>query len=132
MAAPLLNVRNCSARLGLIPTPVKLLCREAELHDEIVGEVPGFNFASFFPPQPQQRGFVLAHNNASVRTADKRIPVGWFELLSHEIPAPRSTVIGRLRPKGFVDGLGVASVISARIAVVKQLARAMGYLRGLG
>jgi hypothetical protein len=43
--------------------------------DEVAGEVLRLDFSAFFPPQPQQGGLVIAHDNPGVRTADEAAPM---------------------------------------------------------
>jgi hypothetical protein len=46
-------------------------CVSAKLDDEIAGEVLGRDFAALFPPQPQEGGFIIAHNDPGIRAADE-------------------------------------------------------------
>jgi hypothetical protein len=71
MPAPLLDVSDDPPGLGLVPAPVKLLGGQTELHDQIAGEVLRISSAAFFPPQPQQRGLVISHDDPGVRTGNK-------------------------------------------------------------
>ena len=57
--------------IGLVPAPVKLLGDHPELDDEVAGEVLRLDLAAFFPPQPQQGGLVVAHDDPGVRAADE-------------------------------------------------------------
>ena len=50
MADPLLNVRDDPSCIGLVPAPVKPFGSEAELDDEVVGEVLWVNFTAFLLP----------------------------------------------------------------------------------
>jgi hypothetical protein len=70
MAGPLLDVRDDPPSIGLVPAPVELLSGKAELHNQIAGQVLGLNFASFFPPQPQQGGLVSSRDDPGIRAAD--------------------------------------------------------------
>ena len=47
-----LDVRDDLTGIGLVPAPVQLLGGEAELDDEVAGEVFRLDFAAFLPPQP--------------------------------------------------------------------------------
>jgi hypothetical protein len=78
MAGPLLHICNDPPRVGLVPAPVKLLGSEAELDDEVAGQVLRLNLAALFSPQPQQGGLVIAHDDPGVRTTYKRPPLGQF------------------------------------------------------
>ena len=71
----LLDVGDDLTGIGLVPAPVKLLGGEPELDDEIAGEVLRLSLAAFFPPQPQQGGFVVAHDYSSIGTTDEAAPV---------------------------------------------------------
>ena len=53
-------------------TAIEGLGHDAELDDEVAGEVLGLDLAALFPPQANQGGFVIAHDDAGVRAADKR------------------------------------------------------------
>jgi hypothetical protein len=45
-----LDICNHLAGIGLIPAPVQILGREAELDDEVAREVLRLDFPSLFPP----------------------------------------------------------------------------------
>ena len=57
--------------IPLVPVPVEVLGHGAELDDQVVREVLGFDLAALFPPQPEQGGFVVAHDDPGVRAADE-------------------------------------------------------------
>ena len=76
MAGPLLDVCDDLPGIGLVPAPIKLLGGEAELHDQVAGQVLRLDFAALFPPQPQQGGLVVAHDDPGVRAADEGAAVG--------------------------------------------------------
>ncbi len=57
--------------ISLVPMPVKVLGRHPELNDEVAGEVLGLGFAALLLPKAEQRIFIIAHDDAGVRTADK-------------------------------------------------------------
>ena len=44
---------------------------DAELDDQVAGEVLGLDLAALFPPEPEQGGLVIAHDDPGVRAADK-------------------------------------------------------------
>ena len=50
MTPPLLDIGDDPPGIGLVPAPVELLGGEAELHDEIAGQVLRLDFAALFPP----------------------------------------------------------------------------------
>jgi hypothetical protein len=80
MADPLLDICDDPPGIGLVPTPVKLLGREAELDDQVAGQVfrpflsSGFraghivlvDFAPFLTPEPHQCRLVSPHNDPGV------------------------------------------------------------------
>ncbi len=66
-----LDVRDDLAGIGLVPAPVEVLGGQAELDDEVAGEVLRLDLAALFPPQPQQGGLVIAHDDPGVRAADE-------------------------------------------------------------
>jgi len=66
-----LDVRDRMARIALVPCPIERLGHEAELDDEVGGQVLGFDFAALFPPQAQERAFIRAHDDAGVGPADE-------------------------------------------------------------
>ena len=53
MPAPLLDIGDHPPRIGLVPASVKFLGGEAELHDQIAGQVLRLGFTAFLPPQSQ-------------------------------------------------------------------------------
>jgi hypothetical protein len=66
-----LDVRDRSAGVGLIPTPIQLLGHHPELDNEIAGQVLRFDLAALFAPEPDDRLLIIAHDNPGVRAADK-------------------------------------------------------------
>jgi hypothetical protein len=58
----------------LVPAPVEVLGHAAELDDQVTGEVLGLHFAAFLPPEAEQGGFVVAHDDAGVRAAYESAP----------------------------------------------------------
>ena len=62
--------------------PVERLGGDAELDDEIVAQVLGFDFAALFPPQADQRRLVGAHNDPGVRAADEQPAVRFYRMRS--------------------------------------------------
>ena len=67
----LLDVGDDLPGIGLVPAPVEVLGDDAELDDEVAGQVLRLDFAALFPPQPQQGGLVIAHDDPGVRAADE-------------------------------------------------------------
>jgi hypothetical protein len=66
MAGPLLDICDDPPGVGLVPPPIQLLGGEAELHNQVAGQVLWLGFTAFFSPQPQQRGLVIAHDDSGV------------------------------------------------------------------
>jgi len=52
------------------PVPVQVLGRQAELNDEIAGEILGLDLAALFPPKPEEGGFVVAHDDPGIGAAN--------------------------------------------------------------
>ena len=73
---PPLHVLDGVAGVALVPAPVEVLGDGAELDDQIVGEVLRLDLAAFLPPEPNEIGFVVAHDDPGVRAADESIPIG--------------------------------------------------------
>ena len=70
------NTRRCTsvtdlAGIALVPVPVEVLGHGAELDDQVAREVLGLELAALLPPQPEQGGFVTAHDDPGVGAADK-------------------------------------------------------------
>ena len=63
--------------------PVEVLGHGAELDDQVGREVLGLDLAALFPPQPEQGGLVVAHDDPGVRAADKGAAVRRCELWAH-------------------------------------------------
>ena len=66
-----LHLGDDLAGIALVPVPVEVLGHGAELDDQVVREVLGLDLAALFPPQPEQGGFVVAHDDPGVRAADE-------------------------------------------------------------
>ena len=66
-----LDVGDDLTGIGLVPAPVKVFGDDPELDDEVAGQVLRLDLAAFFPPQPQQGGLIVAHNDPRVRAADE-------------------------------------------------------------
>ena len=72
---PPLHLLDGVTGVALIPAPVEVLGCGAELDDQAAGEVLGLNFAALLPPQPNEIGFVVAHDDPGVRAADESISI---------------------------------------------------------
>ena len=68
------------AGVALEPEPVEFLRDDAELHEEIVGQVLWFSLAALLPPEANKGGLVGSHNDPSVRAADEGATVGSFTI----------------------------------------------------
>ena len=71
-----LNISKDLPGICLIPAPVQLLGRNAKLDDEIARQVLRLDLAALFPPEPEEGGFIIAHNDPGVGAADKIAPIG--------------------------------------------------------
>ena len=72
MPQPMLNAFNGLPGIAFVPEPIEVLGHEAELDDEVAGEVLRLGLAPFLPPEAHQRCFVAAHYDPGVRPADER------------------------------------------------------------
>ena len=70
-----LDVRNHLAGVGLIPAPIKVLGHHPELDDEIAGKILRFDLPALFAPEPDQRLFVITHDDPGVRAPDEGAPI---------------------------------------------------------
>ena len=71
MPDPALNVPDRPSGVALVPGAVELLGGRPELDDEVAGQVLRLDIAPFLPPQADEGGFVVAHDDPGVRAADK-------------------------------------------------------------
>ena len=72
MPDPLLDVVDGLAGVAFIPAPVEVLGDQPKLDDQVAGQVLRFDFAAFLPPEPDQGGFVGAHDDAGVGATNER------------------------------------------------------------
>ena len=70
-----LDVRDDLPGIALVPAPIEVLGDQAELDDEVAGEVLRLDLAALFPPEPEQGGLVVAHDDPGVRAADEAAPM---------------------------------------------------------
>jgi hypothetical protein len=68
---PALDVLNDLPGVTFVPVPVEVLGHDAELHDEVAGQVFGLDLTALLPPQPKENVFITAHDDAGVRAAYK-------------------------------------------------------------
>ena len=66
-----LDIGNDLTGISLVPAPVQVLGGEAQLDDQIAREVLRLDFPAFFPPQPEERSFIIAHDDPGIRAADE-------------------------------------------------------------
>jgi hypothetical protein len=66
MTNPALDIREYLASIGLIRASVQLLGRYPKLDYEIAREVLRLNFAPLFPPEAEEGGFIIAHDDPGV------------------------------------------------------------------
>src|SRR5690242_12204148 len=74
MNAPL-DIRQHLTGIGLIPAPVQLFGRQAKLDQEMARQILRLDLATFFLPEADQGGFVIAHDNPGVGAADEVSPI---------------------------------------------------------
>ncbi len=60
--------------VALVPVPVEGLGHEAELDDEVAGQVLRLGLAPFLPPEAEEGGLVAAHDDPGVGAADEAAP----------------------------------------------------------
>jgi hypothetical protein len=68
---PTLDVFDGLAGIALVPGPIERLGHQAELDDQVAGQVLRLDFAALFPPEAEQGGLVGAHDHAGVGAADE-------------------------------------------------------------
>ena len=66
-----LHLGDDLAGIALVPVPVEVLGHGAELDDQVVRQVLGLDLAALFPPEPEQGGFIVSHDDPGVRAADE-------------------------------------------------------------
>ena len=70
-----LNISDDLSGICLVPASVKCFGRQAELNEEVAGQVLGLDLAPLLPPQPQKGILVIAHDDSGIRAADILPPV---------------------------------------------------------
>ena len=60
---------------SFIPAPIEVLGHQAELDDEVAGEVLRLDFAPLLLPQAQESRFIGAHDDPGVGAADELAPI---------------------------------------------------------
>ena len=71
MPQPMLDAFDRLPGVALVPMPVEGFSHEPELDDEVAGQVLRLGLAPFLPPQADQGGFIVAHDDPGVRAADE-------------------------------------------------------------
>jgi hypothetical protein len=61
-----LYVREDLTAIGLVPAPVQVFGRKAELDDEIARQVLRLDLAALLAPKSKERRLVLAHDDAGI------------------------------------------------------------------
>ena len=56
---------------------------DAELDDQIVGEILRLDLAALLPPQPNQHRLVATHDNPGIGATDKRAAMDAVRLSTH-------------------------------------------------
>ena len=75
MVYPPLNVLERVSGIALVPMPVEMLGHDPELDNEIAGEILGLGFTALLAPEADKGIFIFAHDDASIRTADKILAI---------------------------------------------------------
>src|SRR5262245_60639676 len=83
MADVLLKIGDHLTRIGLVPAPIEVLGHDPELDDQIAGQILRLDLAALFPPKPEQRLLIVAHDNAGIRAADEVTAITRFKPPTH-------------------------------------------------
>ena len=78
----LLYVCKQLSGIDLIPASVQVLGRNTELNDEIARQVLRLDLAPLFPPEPEEGGFVIAHDHTSVGAAEEVAAIRKFAIFA--------------------------------------------------
>jgi hypothetical protein len=70
-----LHLSDGKTAVFLVPKSVQMLGDRAELHQEIAGQVFPLDLAAFLPPEAEQGGLIVAHDDASVGAAYERATI---------------------------------------------------------
>src|ERR1019366_3823392 len=68
---PPLHVFDGLTGISLVPEPIEILSGLAELDDEVGGQVLRLGLPALFPPEAEQGGLVVAHDDPGVGAADE-------------------------------------------------------------
>jgi hypothetical protein len=66
MPDPALHIPDLPAGVALVPGAIEFLGCSTELHDEVARQVLRRGLASLLPPQADQGGLIVAHDDPSV------------------------------------------------------------------
>ena len=72
-----LHIRDHLTCISLVPASVQFLGNRPKLYNEVAREVLRLDLAAFLPPQSQEGGFLIAHDNPSIRASDKEASYCW-------------------------------------------------------
>jgi len=72
---PPLDVDDSMTRVFFVPTSVELLGDRAELDDKFGRQIWRLDLAAFFLPEPDEGGFVVAHDDSGVGATDEATAV---------------------------------------------------------
>jgi hypothetical protein len=76
MLNPPLDVFDGLASITFVPLPIEVFGRTAELDNQIAGQILRFGFASLLPPEAEESGFIISHDDPCIRTSDEGPPIG--------------------------------------------------------
>ena len=71
MLHPALDPGEDLSGVAFEPVPIEGFGHRPELDNEVAREVLRLDFAALFPPEAEQGGFVIAHDDPGVRAADE-------------------------------------------------------------
>ena len=75
MPQPMLDAFDRLSGIAFVPMAIEGLGHQAELDDEVAGQVLRLGLAPFLAPQPDQGGFIVAHDDAGVGAADEEAAI---------------------------------------------------------
>jgi hypothetical protein len=70
-----LNAFDGLPGIALVPMPVEGFSHDAELDNEVAREVLWLDLAPFLPPEAEEGGLIIAHDDPGVRAADEEAAV---------------------------------------------------------
>ena len=66
-----LDISDEVTGIRLVPAPIEVLGGDAELDEQVAGEVLGLDLAPLFAPQAEEGRFVVAHDDPGIGTPYK-------------------------------------------------------------